>query len=531
MKKFLIFLLLLAAIGAGGYYWWLQRQNDEDKGPQISTIKVARGSISLVVSTTGRVVANFDVEIKCKASGQITKLPYDISDKVSKDALLVELDPVDEQRGVEQARVALQSSQARLIQAKQNLVIATKKLATEKQRAETALTAAQAQYNETQSKANRLKRLIGSKLASQEQYDSVIAEAIQAKARQEEASIRIKEVEIEKQTLEIKRQDIELAQSQVDSNRIALSIAEQRLTDTKVFAPIDGIVTTRNVQIGQIISSGISNVGGGTTMLTLSDLSRIFVHASVDESDIGKVKVGQPALITTDAFPQRKFRGEVVRIASRGVNSTNVVTFEVKIEVLDRKKSLLKPEMTANIEIIAAQKDSALLVPSEAVYRKSRASGADTPQTLQVANGSPSRPEGERRQPPGAKDKRLRRNQGQGAGTTDKQQHRRSDRSKHQERDRSDDSGGRQQHRQGAKFSFRHKKKASYFVQIFNGTEEPEERQVRVGINDGVQVEIIHGVKEGELIVLGSGEAESRWRRQRNPLRRAGRMMFRGRRR
>jgi multidrug efflux pump subunit AcrA (membrane-fusion protein) len=94
------------------------------------------------------------------------------------------------------------------------------------------------------------------------------------------------------------------------------------------------------------------------------------VLASVDESDIGKIKSGLDATITVDAFPELSFKGSVVRIATKGVNVSNVVTFEVKIEVLGKMKSLLKPEMTANIEIVADKDDDALLVPVEAVSRK-----------------------------------------------------------------------------------------------------------------------------------------------------------------
>ncbi|MDF1555281.1 MAG: HlyD family secretion protein, partial [Deferrisomatales bacterium] len=124
------------------------------------------------------------------------------------------------------------------------------------------------------------------------------------------------------------------------------------------------------VQVGQIISSPISNVGGGTTVLTLSDLTRMFVLAAVDEADIGRVQVGQPARVPVDAFPGKRFEGSVVRISPRGVNVSNVVTFEVKIEVTSPGKILLRPEMTANIEIEAARREDALLVPADAVVRK-----------------------------------------------------------------------------------------------------------------------------------------------------------------
>jgi len=130
------------------------------------------------------------------------------------------------------------------------------------------------------------------------------------------------------------------------------------------------VLAARTVQIGQIIASGVSNVGGGTTILTISDLSHIFVLASVDESDIGKVQVGQPAMITADAYPSVTFMGKVVRIATRGVNTTNVVTFEVKIEVTSENKQMLKPEMTTNIEIVAARKEDVPLIPADAISRR-----------------------------------------------------------------------------------------------------------------------------------------------------------------
>jgi RND family efflux transporter MFP subunit len=135
-------------------------------------------------------------------------------------------------------------------------------------------------------------------------------------------------------------------------------------------APIDGVVSTRTVQFGQMVSSAISNVGGGTATMVLSDLSHMFVYASVDESDIGAVVVDQPAEITADAHPGKRFKGKVVRIATKGVNVTNVITFEVRIEVTSENKSLLKPEMTANVNIVTADKDSTLSVPATAITRQ-----------------------------------------------------------------------------------------------------------------------------------------------------------------
>jgi HlyD family secretion protein len=282
----------------------------------------------VAVSSTGRVVSNLDVEIKCKASGQVITLPFDVSATVKKGDLLVELDPIDEQRRLQQAEVALASSEARLAQAQQELSVAEKTLATERKRAEAAVKSAQARARETDAKSERVKTLWEKKLTSEESYDTARTAAIGADADLTSAEIRVEEIRTEEQALELKRQNVRIAEGQVESNRIDLSIAKQRVQDTVVRAPMDGVIAARNVQIGQIISSGISNVGGGTTALVLSDLGRLFVLASVDESDIGKVELGQPARITADAFPGQDFRGEVVRIATRGVNTSNVVTFE-----------------------------------------------------------------------------------------------------------------------------------------------------------------------------------------------------------
>jgi len=370
MKKIVIFVILGTVIITGAYFWAHKSANVNTETPRWSTVRVEKGSIRVAVSCTGQVVSNLDVEIKCKASGQVVKLPFDISDQVKKGDLLVELDPVDEKRRVKQAKISLASSQARLTQSKVNLRIAQKNLAIERKSAEAALKSAEARAKDARTKAERMKKLLEKKLASQEEMDTAETASIQAEVDLENAGIRLEQLPIKEQELEIRRQDVRLAEAQMKTNKIDLSLAEQRLKDTKVFSPIDGVVSERNVQSGQIISSGISNVGGGTRVMVLSDLTRLFILASVDESDIGRVQLGQKVIITADAFPGKRFFGEIERIATKGINVSNVVTFEVKIEVGGRDKLLLKPEMTANVEIIVAEKEEVLLVPSEAVLLK-----------------------------------------------------------------------------------------------------------------------------------------------------------------
>ncbi|MBI3828595.1 MAG: efflux RND transporter periplasmic adaptor subunit [Planctomycetes bacterium] len=367
-------ILLIAVLGiAGGGFWFIKQRREKTaaaEAPQIQTAKVLKDKIALVVATTGRIVAKQDVDIKCKASGQVVKLPFDISDKVPKDALILELDPVDMQRQVNVADATLMASKASLEKAKQNLKLAEINLKTDRLKAEADVMSAEAQVKYTHMRFDRMTDLAAQKFGSQEDADQAQASMISADAALANAQVKVEELKAEEQSLELKRQDIKLAEAGMAGDQSRLDDARQRLSDTKVLAPIDGVVSVKNVEVGTIISSGVSNVGGGTTVVTLSDLSSLFVLASVDESDIGKVYVGQATAITADAFPNRKFTGKVVRVATRGVNASNVVTFEVKIEIISENKKLLKPEMTTNIEIIAAEKDDALVVPVEAVGRQ-----------------------------------------------------------------------------------------------------------------------------------------------------------------
>ena len=366
MKKFVVVLLVLAAVAAAAWYWQQHRSKPAATESYVYA-KAERGTLRLTVASTGRVVSNLDVDIKCKASGEVIAVPFDVSDPVRKDDLLVELDPVDMDRVLKQAGVALSASKARQLIARQNLEVAKLTLETDRKRADAGVKAADAVARNAHAQAERQELLVKTKSGMAADRDAAVANAAKADADVEIARIHQEEIKTEALAIELKKQELALADAAVKSDNITLSIAEDRLADTKVYAPISGVVSSRTVQVGQIISSGITTVGGGTTVLSVSDLSRIYVLASVDESDIGRVKVGQAALIDADAFPGIKFEGEVIRIATRGVNVSNVVTFEVKIEVLGDQKVLLKAEMTANIEITTMEKPDVLLVPVEAV--------------------------------------------------------------------------------------------------------------------------------------------------------------------
>lgn len=370
MKRWITGLVILViVVGAAAWGWRYTHSAGAAEDRAVPTAVAKLGDIRSTVESTGTVVSNLDVEIKCKASGEITKLPYDISDQVKKGDLLVQLDPIDEQRNVRRAQAALDSSQAKLATAKENLLIAQQNLATNTLTANANLRSAQATAKDAAAKADRMKQLLDKKLASEEDYETAQTAAVKAQAALHTAQAQVEQLKADKMTLVLRQQDIKLAEAALATDRINFENAQQQLKDTTVLAPMNGVVSARDVQTGQIISSGITNVGGGTTIMTLSDLSRIFVEASVDESDIGKVIVGQNVDITADAFPGVRFQGKVMRIATQGVNTSNVVTFNVKVEVLGDNRSLLKPQMTANVSILVNAKDDVLAVPVEAIFR------------------------------------------------------------------------------------------------------------------------------------------------------------------
>lgn len=373
MKK-LFFVIVLIGIAAavtafvmrGGLGAGKAKEADAEAAAP-KTLKVSRGNIDLKVATTGKIVSNLDVDIKSKASGQIVLLPFDISDNVTSGQLLAELDPVDENRNVDLKEAALVSANAKLAQAEEQLSIALVDMETQTSSVQSELVAAQIKERDSRARLQRASELAAKTLISKEELDTARSDAATAANNLQQAETRVNETRTLPRTVTMRRHDILLQKSAVRNAQVELEQAKQRLKETRIFAPMDGVITLRPVQSGQIIASGISNVGGGTSLMTLSDVSRIFVSASVDESDIGKVKVDQMAIITADAYPGKRFRGKVIRIAPKGTTTSNVVTFEVKIEVLGDGRDLLKPEMTANVEVQADRRENALMLPNESV--------------------------------------------------------------------------------------------------------------------------------------------------------------------
>lgn len=438
--------LLVAIVALGGILFWMNAAQKKDDSATIETVPVERQDMTKKVAATGTVVANFEVEIKAKASGEIIRLPYDVSDTVKKGDLLVELNPIDENRNVSQALASLSGTRSKMSQSELNLQVARQTLQTDIAKANADLSAATAKQQDANSKNSRAAELVVNRYISQEEYETTTSTAAQARTDLENARIRLRELKTQQLSLKAQAQDLAIASADARVQQIALATSQQRLSETRIYAPISGVITSRLGQIGQIVASGVSNVGGGTAIMTLADLSHIFVLASVDESDIGQVREGQAVSITADAYPGETFQGHVVRISPKGIEETNVVTFEVKIEVDSKNKQLLKPLMTTNVEILIQKKAGVLTVPADAVMTGERGS----------------------------------------------------------------------------------------LVQLLGDDKKVHRRKVEVGLNDGVNVEVLSGVHEGDKIVTSQKELRSKWKKSQkgdNPSlnnRRGQQMMMRG---
>lgn len=380
MKKILAVMFAIIVIIAFSLVVFGKKKEAKNEKPTYKEVKPDRGLIEKSISASGKVTSNLDVEIKCKASGTIISIPFDIGDFVRKGELLLMLDPADELRNLELSKIQLNQSRARYEKAQENLRNSERDLETSRESAEIALKSAEARAELARSNLDRVKELYEKGFASKEELEQAKTNLIASEADVDAAMVKFKDLDNKKAALELTRKDVNLALSDVQSSQISLETAKQRLDDTKVYAPIDGYVTARYAQAGQIISSGISATTGGTTIMKLSDLSRLFVYANVDESDIGQVQIGQNVKINVDAFPRENFKGKVLRIARSGVNVSNVVTFEVRIEVESENKNLLMPEMTADVKIVIEAKDNVLKIPSNAVTR------ANGVKTVMVAN-------------------------------------------------------------------------------------------------------------------------------------------------
>jgi len=309
---------------------------------------VERGTMRRSVVATGKVEPITKVEIKSKANGIIERLYVDVDQLVQPGQVLAELDRENLTARLRQARANLQAAEA----AQEGAAAQLKKDEIQAESPDVAF----ARRN-----AERAQQLFDQKLVSQSSLDDAKSALEQALNRQQAAQGQ----------LVISRAKVSEAVANIAQSRAAAENAEEDLANATIKAPIRATVLTRDVEIGSPVSSILNLGANGTLVFTLGDIERVFVRGKVDEADIGRVRIGQPASITTETFRDRVFQGRVTQISPIGVDKDNVTTFEVKVSI-DNPGKELKANMTANAEIILEEFPNSLLVPEAGVFYDDR---------------------------------------------------------------------------------------------------------------------------------------------------------------
>lgn len=300
----------------------------------------------------GSVVAQKHLDIKSIASGFVRKVTVDVGDSVKQGQLLVELDSDSAQRQIRRAEASAAAAKSHVEQAQKTLSIAQLNIWGQSTRAAAGMKSADCKASRMRIRADRIKDVMAKCAISQEECDDAEAAAVDAAMNLEISKVQVNEAKALELELDLRRQDLACAQAQLVVEEVGLQEAQQGLEDTKILAPIDGVVTDCFVQEGQLVPSVV--VDTKVTLLKLADISRMYVHARAGAKHLFEIKADQSVEIRSEACGDVTFRGRVVRIAPCGTTSEKDVTFCVKIEVLGENQARLKPEMPVSIEIAMA---------------------------------------------------------------------------------------------------------------------------------------------------------------------------------
>jgi HlyD family secretion protein len=302
-----------------------------------------RGDIARSVVATGKIEPLTKVEVKSKASGIVEKLFVDAGDRVKAGQILAELDKEQLQAAVGESRANLEAAEA----AKQ---------------------AAEASYqkNIIDAEGPDVPFLKSDMERAQTSYNQglIALNAMQDAEKNYQLALN-RQMSAQRNVL-VSKADVAEAEAQIAQTKAALDNANENLQYATITSPIDGEVLSRDVEVGDAVSSILVLGSQATLVMTLGDTSEVYVKGQVDESDIGKVYLGQPARIVVESFKDRTFQGRVTKIAPLGEEKDNVTTFEVRVSIVNATGEL-RANMSANAEILLEEKKNVLLIPEGAV--------------------------------------------------------------------------------------------------------------------------------------------------------------------
>lgn len=401
--------LFLIAVVAVGAGIWYWKHAD-DKEVQYQSVAVTRGEITQVVTASGTLNPVTNVTVGSQISGIILTLSADFNTRVTNGQVVAQLDPATYKANVASAEGDLANATANLELSRVDF--------------------------------NRAEELSKAQLIAKSDYDKAVATLHQA-----EAAVKMKEASLQR--------------AQVDLSRCT------------IYAPVDGIVISRSVDVGQTVAASLS---APTIFIIANDLAKMQIDANVAEADIGGVEIGQTVDFTVDAFPYRTFHGKVTQVRNSPLTVQNVVTYDTVVEV-NNADLKLKPGMTANVSIVVARRENAIKLPSAALRFRlpETANGNSKTNTAVVSATNQMASQGQSGRPGGGGGGGNRGERGSGGG-----------------------GGGKPRGERAARI-----------IYTLGEDGKPKPVQVKLGISDGIATEVIEGLNDGDKVVTGTVQSKA----------------------
>ena len=506
-KKLFIGGGLIAAVVLAGFFFW----GSDSSTPQYMTAKIERGNLRNTVTATGALQAVTTVQVGSQASGTISALYADFNSVVKKGQVVAQLDPSTAKAQVDQARANLEQARASLANARAAVVNSRAGVSDAQARSLAARSTVQnnqagvsgaqanvavlkAQQDDALSLLKQQESLLKAGVIAQRDYDVAMTAYKTAEARYNQAVAQLDQAKLAEQSsssagiaqsqaaveqsqaqVQQSQAQVQQAAAQVQQAQAALSVAEVNLSHTTITSPIDGVVVSRDVNVGQTVAASLS----APTLFTIAnDLTQMQVIANIDQADIGLVEQAKSVKFSVDAFPGKDFDGKIAEMRLNPVNVQNVVTYNVVINV-DNPDQKLKPGMTANLTITIDERNDVLKVPNSALRF--------TPQDATRQRGN---------------------NASGGQGQNGQGQ------------------GQRRQRQQGDNSNFAPSSAPvlqgqTRIVWVLGQDNKPERRRITVGLSDGAATEVVDGdLKEGDMVITGqtiSGSSSAQNNQSRPP--------------
>src|SRR5688572_14616093 len=481
MKLALVICLIVAAAAGGGWYWYQSRADGAEVRYRLA--KVERGPMAAVVVASGTLNAVTTVQVGSQISGQVKDIYADFNTAVKKGQVIARIDPATYELRVNQARADVDAAQSAVAVARSGL-------------------AAQ------QAEVGRVRITLAD---AERDMERVVLDTTREELKAVQAQIQVSEAQVQSALAAVKQRESLLKQAQVDLER------------TIIRAPVDGTVILRNVDAGQTVAASLQ----APVLFTIArDLRDMQVEAAIDEADVGRLRVGQVAGFTVDAFPRRNFGGEIRQIRKSPLNVQNVVSYTVVISAANPDLALL-PGMTANVRIAVENRASALKVPNAAL--RWRPAGS-LPDNSKVADAPPQQAGGQAVQQFRARiQSELKPSEAQRAQIDEifndsRQKFARvrdmkgeGERRREAERIRAETNARIAElltpeqrpdwERLLAESGSRGPSAAGRVYVLENG--KPKSADVRLGLTDGTATEVVSGLAEGAEVIIGSADARA----------------------